>query len=62
MSTWHQAQNPASTAALGSPHPTQWKCISDRPNEFASSIRSATEAEARAYAERTGHNVIAPRK
>lgn len=62
MSTWHQAQNPATTAALWAPHPTQWKCITDRPNEFASCIRFATEAEARAYAERTGDIVIAPRK
>ena len=60
MSTWHQAQNPATTAALWAPHPTQWKCISDRPNEFASAMTFATEAEARAYAERTGDIVIAP--
>ena len=62
MSTWHQAQNPATTTALWAPHTTQWKCISDRPNEFASVMTFATEAEARAYAERTGDIVIAPRK
>ena len=62
MSTWHQAQNPATTAALWAPHPTKWKCISDRLNEFASCMYFATEAAARTYAERTGDIVIAPRK
>jgi len=62
MSTWHQARNPAVIADLWSPHPTQWKCVSDRPGEPASSISFATEAEAKAYAERTGDIVIAPRK
>ena len=62
MSTWHQALNPAVAAALWAPHPTQWKVVSDRPNEFASMMTFATEAEARTYAERTECVVIAPRK
>ena len=54
MNTWHQALNPTMTANLWATHPTLWKCVSDRPNEFASCMSFATEAEARAYAERTG--------
>ena len=62
MSTWHQAHNLAAITALWEPHPTHWKCVTDHPNKFASTITFATEAEARAYAERTGDIVIAPRK
>ena len=37
-------------------------CFGHCMNEFASAMTFATEAEARAYAERTGDIVIAPRK
>lgn len=61
MSTWHQNRNPAALAALWAPHPTQWKCVSDRFDRPAGSMSFETEAEAKAYAERTGDIVIPPR-
>jgi hypothetical protein len=60
MATWHQQRNPEGLRSLWQQHPTQWKCISDRPNECAGSISFNDEAEARAYAAKTGDRVLPP--
>lgn len=60
MSTWHQERNPAGIAALWAPHPTKWKCISDRHGQFATSMMFEDEAAAKAYAAKTGDVVIPP--
>lgn len=60
MSTWHQQRNPSALQALWQPHPTLWKCVSDKPNCMAGSISFATKDEARAYAKRTGDALIPP--
>lgn len=61
MSTWHQDQNPAALAALWRPHPVNWKCISDKVGEPASSMSFPDEASARQYALQTGDVLIAPK-
>lgn len=60
MATWHQQRNPAGLQALWKPHPTEWKCVSDKHNQFASSMSFTDETEARAYAKRTGNVLIPP--
>lgn len=60
MSTWHQNRNPAALTALWLPHPTKWKCISDKPGQMASSMMFDNEVEARTYANRTGDVLIPP--
>lgn len=60
MATWHQRNNPAALTALWTPHPTRWKCVSDRWNRPAGSIVFDSAAEANAYAAKTGDVVIPP--
>lgn len=61
MSTWHQDNNQAAIGALWSPHPTKWKCISDRHGCMASCTTFDSEGEARAYALKTGDVLVCPR-
>lgn len=60
MSTWHQDKNPAGLMQLWLPHPTKWKCISDKLHQHASSMTFEDEAQARAYARKTGDILIPP--
>lgn len=62
MSTWHQQRNPRALAALWTPHPTEWKCVSDKYGQCASSISFQEEQDARAYAAKTGDTLIPPRQ
>lgn len=62
MATWHQeqARKRAGGTGLWYPHPTEWKCVSDKPGQFASSMSFTDEAKARAYCEKTGDALIPP--
>lgn len=60
MSTWHQNRNKAGLTALWQPHPTHWKCVSDKYGQCASSMTFENEQQARAYAARTGDAIIPP--
>lgn len=61
MSTWHQSKNTSALMALWSPHPTKWKCVSDRFDRPASCMTFDSKEDAEAYALKTGDVVIAPR-
>jgi hypothetical protein len=60
VSSWHQDRNPGGLRALWTPHPTKWKCVSDRAGQLASCMSFDDEAEARAYAAKTGGILIPP--
>lgn len=60
MASWHQQRNPGGLAALWQPHPTNWKIVSDKFNEFASSISFEDEGQARLYVVRNGGHLIPP--
>ena len=59
MSTWHQRKGGA-LAGLWQPHPVHFKCVSDRPEQFASSMLFDDLEQAKSYCERTGNVLVMP--
>jgi hypothetical protein len=60
MATWHQQKNPTALAALWAPHPTQWKCVSDKPGQMAGCASFTDKQKARDFCDNTGAVLIPP--
>lgn len=60
MATWHQRRNPAGLAALYRPEPGRWKCVIDKPDEFASVVTFDSKTEAEAYCAKTRATLVPP--
>lgn len=60
MATGHQEKDRGAIAALWSPVPGKFKCVSDRHGRCAGAIIFDNLADAQAYCEKTGDVLIAP--
>lgn len=58
MATWHQRSR--GIGDLWMPVPGMWKCVSDRPDEFASCMLFDSKEKAEAYCKVTGDVLIPP--
>lgn len=62
MATWHQSRNQTGLIALWAPDDTAWKCVTDKPGEFASAMLFRRKRDAERFARRTGAYLVAPRR